>query len=692
MPLVVKLTEELWHVPYVTRVDSVSNFQNMYADGEDVVVTNLIPKKGPYSQSFLSESEKNAYLEPSIKDRMLSKDGYVTAIYLQMSIPKKDNAISQVSEHMHEIQKRISVENPDINIRLGGLVMLNAAFDHYARADMATIFPLMIVIIIVLMMLLFKSPLMTIALFVTMNIAVAATMGVAGYLGIQLSPHSSIAPQIMLSVAIAMGVHVAMSFLRYMHQHKDKALGVKSALQQNFLPLSFTSITTSIGFFSMLLSDVPPLRHLGIMCGIGMLLCFIAAIVFLPSMLMLMPFKIKQTTSVANADKHWTVALGNFVLKNRFPILLVSMVTLMPLVYGLSKLEINDHPVQLFSKKTTFRQDADFIDNNLAGTTTIQFSLESGKSGGINDPEYLRSVEKFKLHLLQDPMVNQVTVLSDTIKRVNKSLNDNKEDYYTIPDNRDNIAQYLLFYEMNLPFGLELNNEINIDKSAVRLVAIIKSSPSKDILAFLSRTNKWLNSEISTFTTKGVSVLVMFSYMAERLSVNMFSTAGMAMLLIAFILIIALRDIKLGLLSLIPNLLPIFIVFGIWSLFGRTLDFTSSLIFSMTLGVVVDDTVHFMNKFRQSIYEDRQSVHDALISTFRGVGSAMLYSTIILACGFMIFVTSNFHMNVILGLLTALTFIVAVILDLLLLPVILSYTWGRKQEVDNTVGIVKQTV
>jgi len=690
MPHLVKITKQLWQVPYVTRVDSLTNFQYMYADGEDLVVKNLIPSKGPYSQEFLQQRELIAYSEPSIKDRIISEDGYVSAFYLQMAIPKKDNAISQVSNYLHDIQKQITQSNPDLRIRLGGLVMLNSAFDTYARADMASLFPLMILIIIVLMVFLFKSPLITLALFFTMSLAVAATMGVAGYLGIELSPHSSIAPQVLLSVAIAMGVHLAMSFLRYMKTHNDKVLGVRNALKQNFIPLSFTSVTTSIGFFSMLLSDVPPLRHLGVMCGLGMVICFVSAIVFLPSLLMVLPLKIKKVNDNINQDKHWTTLLARFVLKNRLVILLISFVIFSPLIYALTNLEINDHPVQLFSKKTTFRQDAEFIDEKLAGTTTIQFSLESGVSGGINDPEYLRSVEKFKEHLLDDPLVSQVTVLSDTIKRINKSMNNNNDEFYKIPDSRDTIAQYLLFYEMNLPFGLELNNEINIDKSAVRLIAIIKSSPSKDILAFLGRTNSWLDSEITAFSTSGVSVLVMFSYMAERLAVNMFGTAGVAMFLIAVILMFALRNVKLGLLSLIPNLLPIAIVFGIWSIFGRTLDFASSLIFSMTLGVVVDDTVHFMNKFKQSIFEENMTVHDSIISTFRAVGPALLYSTIILSFGFLVFVTSYFHMNVILGLLTALTFMVALLLDLLLLPVILSFAWNDKLADKNEVGMVNQ--
>ena len=678
MPSVIEITEKLWSVPYVSRVDSISNFQNITADDDDVIIKDLVSKAQSDQADYLKTKEMIAYNDPSLNDKFLSEDGTVTAIYLQMMVPKEENAISTVSDYMHDLQSEFNTLYPEVNVRLGGFVMLNAAFDHYARADMASIFPIMLLIMIVLISIVFRSGLATLSLVISMLLCVIATMGASGLMGIQLSPHSSIAPHIMITVAIATGIHMVMTFLRHVRNQHNKMDAIAGSIRQNLVPVTFASLTTSIGFYSMLLSEIPPLRHLGVMCGTGMILTLLIIIAFLPALMVVLPFNVEKLQKNIIRDNHWATRLGSFVLSYRVVLLILLSAVIVPIVSALYTLEVNDHPIQLFSKKTEFRQDADFIDEKLAGTTTIQFSLKSNEPNGITSPEFMNKVEKFRLKLLADPLVSHVDILTDTIKRINKSMHYDNNDYYAIPDDKNSIAQYLLFYEMNLPFGLELNSQINVDKSELRLIAIIKSSPSREIISFLDRTHSWLDREMPELNTRGVSVLVMFALMGERLASNMYYTALIAMCSIALILMLALRDWKLGLLSLVPNLLPIFIVFGIWSLLGKTLDFTSSLIFSMTLGVVVDDTVHFMNKFIQSVRDEGCNTHAAIMSAFKSVAPAMVASTCILSLGFLVFITSNFNMNVMLGILTSLTFVVAVILDLFLLPILLSYFYRDK--------------
>ncbi|ABC29294.1 predicted exporters of the RND superfamily [Hahella chejuensis KCTC 2396] len=669
MEAVQRLTEELWQVDFVTRVDSIANFQHIEADAEEILVEDLILPEKLRNPGYLSSRRAIAENEPRIKDRMLSPDGKVTAIYLQLMIPDKENAIAEAAAKVRSIRDDYELRYANIDIRLGGIVMLNAAFDEYARADMATLFPLMFLIFMIIMALLFRSWKVTLCIVFSTILTVFSAFGVTGFLGIEFSPHSSIAPHVILTISVAVGIHVALSFLfgRARYPNRDEA--VKHTLQQNIYPVTLTSLTTGIGFLSMLYSDVPPFQHLGVMCALGVLFAYINSMVLIPASMMLM--NIQRDQSATSAISHVCKALGEFLVRRKALAAVVFLGLMAAPMYGLRYFTIDDHPVKMFEKGTEFRDDADFIDERLAGTTTIHFSLDTGVEQGISDPVFLREAEAFQQHLLDDPMINHVTSLTDTLKRVNKSLHNGDQAFYKTADSQEANAQALLFYEANLPFGQEINNEINIAKSSTRMIATIASSSSSEIIHLVDRTHQWLQDNVQSFQSRGVSVLVMFSYMIERLADNMIINAALATVLIGLVLTLTLGSVRLGLISMAPNLAPILVAFGFWSLFGGSLDFAAVLIFAMTLGVVVDDTVHFISKYLRLTRDQGMSPNEAVVETFRSIGPALLISTVVLSVGFLAFSLSHFHMNVTLGIMSSLTFLIALIFDFIMLPLLL---------------------
>lgn len=679
MPAIVELTRELWRAPFVTRVDSISNFQHMIPKGDELTVEDLVPADRAASPSFLAQRETIALQEPLIRDAMLSKDGTVTALHLQMMIPKRGNAIADAATGIREIQRRFEGKYPELRLRLGGLVMLNAAFDEYARSDMATILPAMMVIIVVVMAVLFRSALATVVALTVVFLTVSASMGIVGYLGIPLGPHSSVSPQVILTITIATTMHVMLSFLRELRAHNDRATAVSRAVTSNVVPISFTSLTTVLGFASMLTSVIPPFQHIGIISGLGTVMCYVLTLTLLPSLLRVLPFKpAPQDGQWAESKWRWPARLAGFVIAYHRAIVAIAAVVLVPLVWAASQLEIDDHFVRLFKQGTTFRDDADFIDKRMAGTTNIELSLQASGSQGVTDPGFLAKVQDVKQRLLADPMVTHVAVLTDTINRINKNMHGGDEAFYRLPEDKGVAAQYLLFYEMNLPFGLDLNSQINIDKSALRLTATTKSHSTKDTIAFVERTNGWLEKDFPELRARAVSVLVMFSYMAEQVAINFYTSALVAMVLIVCAIALALRSWRMGLLSLVPNLFPIIVVFAVWHWLGRTLDFTAALIFSMTFGVIVDDTVHFLHSYMR-LKGKGKSAEEAIRGSMTHVGPAILFATLILALGFMVFGLSNFQVNVTLGLLTALTFCVGFALELMLTPALLMFFESQRQ-------------
>jgi uncharacterized protein len=687
LPQLIELTEKLWTVKYVTRVDSITNFQHIYTQNDEIIVEDLFSEENVRDQQEIQSREIIARNEISINKRMLSEKGNVTSIQLQMMIPKKENAIADAAASARAIQAEFEKKYPNIDLRLGGIVMLNAAFDEYARADMATLFPIMLLVFFVGITLLLRSTYLTMCIMISIFSSVSATFGVSGFLGIEFSPHSSIAPHIVFTVAIAMAIHLVISYAKAYSKNQNREEAMLACLNQNLVPVFISAATTALGFLSMQTSEIPPFRDLGVMCSLGLLFSFINTV-----SLLLAFISLKKKVTLSPTIEHMSnfgAYIGRKLISNEFKFVTVSICVTAICLVGLVSLKVDDHPIKLFEKGTEFRDDADFIDANLAGTTDIQFALDSKNPQGIINPEYLIEVEEFKAYLLNQDRVTHVQVLTDTIKRVNRALHDDNPDYFRLGTTDEENAQSLLFYETNLPFGQELNNEIDINKSQIRLIATIKSSSSSQIVDLVSNANTWVEKNADHFEARGVSVLVMFSYMMDRLAVNTVQTIVLSLLLISFALMLVLKSLRLGMVSMIPNVLPILIVFGIWSYAGKTLDFSSVLIFSMTLGIIVDDTVHICSKYLQLMREEFYSSGDAVIETLRTMTPAVLVSSLVLCGGFLVFGFSVFHMNVTLGILSALTFAVGLLLDLILLPILLHRLIGiRLDRIRIKVGVV----
>jgi hypothetical protein len=265
------------------------------------------------------------------------------------------------------------------------------------------------------------------------------------------------------------------------------------------------------------------------------------------------------------------------------------------------------------------------------------------------------------------------------MKRLNRNMHADDDGYYRIPDDRDLSAQYLLLYELSLPYGLDLNDRINIDKSATRVTATIAQTSSAETKQFFSDVDAWMADNLPTYMqAKPTSAAVMFTYISERNMRNMVLGTIFAIGAIALIMMFALRSVRLGMLSLVPNGLPILTTFGAWALLVGEVGFSVATVASISLGIIVDDTVHFLSKYVRARDENKLGVEDSIRYAFRNVGVAIIVNTIILLAGFAVMTTSAFKMNVDLGLMTILSITGALFLDFLFLPALLLF--GRNKE------------
>lgn len=235
-------------------------------------------------------------------------------------------------------------------------------------------------------------------------------------------------------------------------------------------------------------------------------------------------------------------------------LLWISAPVVIVLALWIPRNELNDQFVNYFDKSMAFRTDTDFAMNHLSGIYGIEYSLGAADSGGISDPDYLAMLQAFTEWYRAQPGVVHVNTLSDTMKRLNKSLHGDAEDWYRLPDERQLAAQYLLLYEMSLPYGLDLNNQITIDKAATRFIATMENVTARELREMAARSEAWLRDHApASMFTHGTSPTVMFAHISERNIKSMLRGTTIALILISGLLIIALRSLKYGVISLLPN-------------------------------------------------------------------------------------------------------------------------------------------
>ena len=336
------------------------------------------------------------------------------------------------------------------------------------------------------------------------------------------------------------------------------------------------------------------------------------------------------------------------------------------------RLELNDNFLKYFSHKYEVRRATDFMQDNLRGWDIIEYSLDSGEPGGIHTPEYLAKVEEFSQWYRKQPKVTFVSTITDTIKTLNRNMHDDDPAYYTIPDSRELAAQYLLLYELSLPFGQDLNNQINVSKSATRLIVFLKNTTAREQRDIDARAREWLTTNAPPHMfTYGSGLSIIWAHISKRNIESMLGASFGALVLISAILILALRNIRLGLISLIPNLAPAFMAFGIWGMLVGQVGLGLSVIVSLTIGIVVDDTIHFLSKYLRARREADMDPTDAVRYAFNTVGTAMWVTTVALVAGFAVLTASGYTVNAQMGLLSAITISLALLLDFFFLPALL---------------------
>ncbi len=667
-------TAESWKLPFTMRVDSVTNFQNTEASADDLLVGALVPEDVPVTAALAAKARAVAVNEPALVNRLVTPNGTMTGVNVISQFPQAtQQELPETVAAGRALRDRYLAEYPELDIHMTGSNMMSISFTEAAKKDMTTLVPAMYAAIFLIMWVMLRSGFAVLGTLLVVFFSSMSAMGLAGYIGIGLSPPVVQAPQIITVLAVADSVHICLTMFALMREGWSKHEAIIESMRINFTPVFLVSATTSLCFLGTNFTDSPPLTALGNITSMGGMLSWLLAISMLPALLAILPARVPKERRAEFLTK-WMDRHAEFVLKHRRPVFWGTLAAVAGLTALVPLNEANDKFLHYFDESIRFRRDTDVVVQNHLGFYYIEWSLKSGEPDGIADPEFLKQVQAFADWWKTGPYKDRVIWVgnfTDVFKRLNKSMHGDDPAYYRIPEERELAAQYLLMYEMSLPFGLDLNNQVNVDKSSIRFVVTFENMKSSETRAVEAQARQWLHEHAPGMESYGTGPPVMFAHIAKRNIESNFISLPFCMAGISLLLLPGLRSWRMGLLTLIPNLLPLGVAFGVWALISGEIIFTMAVVVNMVVGIIVDDTIHFINKYLRGRREYGYAPEQAIRYAFHEAGSAMIVTTAILAAGFAILAMSNFLPNSTMSLLTTIAIVLALPVDLLLLPLLI---------------------
>ncbi|WP_180804754.1 efflux RND transporter permease subunit [Vibrio parahaemolyticus] len=670
LSLIQKITVDAWQVPYSSRVDSIANYQHTEAFEDDLLVEDLLYSEYELTPERISKVKSIALSEPVLKSALVSEKGDVTVVNITVQLPEMDKTaeVEEVVSSINAMIDRYQRAYPDVTFHKAGIIAMNYAFMTAAQDDSSTLVPTMLVVILVFLTIMLRSILSVIATLIVIIGSVMATMGISGWAGMFLSTATVNVPTLIMTLAVADCVHVIATMRQSMKNGFTKAQSIERSIALNFVPILITSVTTAIGFLMMNMSDSPVLRDFGNLSALGVMVACFLSVTLLPALLKLLPIHVKMETS--QDQKHVMDRLGDFVVSQRRALLPLSVVVIVVCASLIPLNKVNDESVEYFGQRNEFRQAADFMEERISGMTNISIAIKTNESQGIAAPDFLNTIGEFSSWLRDQTETDHVATLADVYKRLNKNMHGDDEAYYSLPQERELAAQYLLLYEMSLPYGLDLNNQINVDKSSIKMVLTVANLGSVELVDLENRIYQWFTEHAPQYQVVASSPSLMFAHIGETNMASMLSTLPITLVLISALLIFALRSVRLGLISLMPNIAPAVIGFGLWALISGEINLGLSVVVTLTLGIVVDDAVHFLSKYQRARREG-QIAEQAVRYAFHTVGRALWITTVVLVAGFSVLAMSSFRLNADMGQLSAIVIFIALVVDFLFLPTLL---------------------
>jgi len=670
LELITALTEKAWLVSSAYRVSSLTNYQYSESKDDEIITDYLVGETESLSEQRINEIREIALSEKRLVRSLVTADGKLTVIAINLRLDKsKANASIAITEEVERLRDQYRKLYPNFQIDNGGSTAFNATLARAVENDLTTLMPISYLLIFLGLFFFLRSLLGTLAIFLLISTCLICTFGLFGWTAPVLTPIAGFAPSILLSIMVADSVHVLITCFHQMGIGDDKKTAIAKSLKLNFMPILVTSITTIIGFLSLNFSTSPPYRDLGNMVAFGVFIALIFSLFFLPSLLLMMPIKAKHR----KLEQQIFDGFSGFVIANKGRLFLFVSAVVVTLTLFIPNNRISDNWAKYFDDSFPMMKLVNRIDGYLTGVNTLEYSFSSTTEQGIFDPNYLSQMDQFEQWYLNQEKIINVKSLSRLLKDLNQVMHNDDANWYRVPQSSELAAQYLLFYEFGLPEGMGLNNLITIHKTASRFSVSMSDAGSDELLAMDRKAQAWLQKNAPAIEASQATGLgVVFAHIAQRNITSLLKGTLFALIGISIVLMLVLKSFKYGLISLIPNIIPAAMAYGFWGLTFGYVDISLSIVACSTLGIVVDDTVHFLHKYIRARKSGKDAI-DSVKESFSRVGTALVTTSVVLASGFLVLAVSHMNTSATIGMLMAITLIFALVVDFLLLPPLLLY-------------------
>ncbi|WP_372651393.1 RND family transporter [Halobacteriovorax sp.] len=669
MTMLEDLTQKMWKVPEVMRVQSLTNFYWTRSFEDEILTEEFLYPEKLSDERYLLQKREEALAHKVIPGYYVSDDGKSASIYAFISHnPDKAPDYAVITEGLKKITEEYRDEE-GITFHYMGQPPLSDRFQKVSFDDLFTMSPLLLLLVMLYLVYCFRSVIGVVIPTVIIALSLISTTCLIGLFGFTVNSLTFVLPSILIAISVADSVHLMASFYDEFAKTGDRFHACTHTLRKNLWPIFLTTFSTMIGFFSLTSSDIKPVADLGVLAGIGTFFAFLYT--YLTAVPLLIIFnKNKTPTSLKGKvlSEDSVRSYLDFVKSYRLYIIAGFLVVSSLFTYLAIKNEINSDPYTYFSKDDPISKGNRFVLKSYGGVGGPELIVDSGVPGGVTSPEFLYKVESFQDWLEEKEYVNKSLSVINILKEMNQSLNEGKKEFFKIPERKDQIAQELFMYTMSLPVGMDLNNRMDLSQQKLRLSILWSLQTSKDSLLGVEDYEKKAQEMGLDIKTTGKPIL--FHRMNSYVVYTFFTSIAMALTLITIIMILIFKNIKLGLLSLIPNVLPIIFGAGALTLLDKPIDIGCAIVASVTLGIAVDDTIHFLSHYNL-LRRSGLNIYDSMVKVFTSTGLALIVTTIILVSCFGLFMFANLTPNINFGILCALVLSIALITDLLLLPAII---------------------
>ena len=692
-------TELAENVPLLEKVSSLINARHTYGQNDELVVRDLFDP-WPQSQADLATIKARVLETPAYMHTLISEDGTYATILIQTrqyggsdeeENPLTDFTVTDMSakngspkyltdEENSTIVKAVNqiikkYDAPDFHIFLGGSPSVTHTLKVALFRDMTLFTTLSILTISIFLYLMFRRISGVVLPLIVVNTSMVSTFGIMSLCGAILKIPFTILPSFLLTVGVGDAVHLLVFFFRHFNQTGKKDEAMARALSHCGLALILTSVTTAAGLLSFLTAEIAPVADLGLYASIGVIIALIYTMVFLPALLAVIPLKPKNTSREQRFKKtleHILRTFGRLSVQRTATLLFISAILICLAVLGSTRIRFFHNIVEWFPKNASIRIGMDTIDRDLKGSISLEVVVDTGEENGVYSPEFLNNLDLAAASLGTyregKLFIGKVWSITTILKETNKALNNNQKAFYTLPQTRELVAQELLLFENS--GSDDLTDFVDSQYQKARMIIKVPNVDATQYSGFIQQVSDQMKARFPHMEVTTTGMMAILYKTITNLIKSMAESYIIALLIITMLMIFLIGDFRLGLISMIPNICPILIMLGLMGWLSIPMDMFSILVGSIAIGIVVDDTVHFMHNFKRNL-EQIQDVEQALIETLLTTGPAMLVTSLVLATGFFMFMLSTMNNLFNFGLLTGITILFALLSDFLLGPALM---------------------